>query len=224
MAIMEMRIEELIAAMNGLKLTEAEPETVASLPLNRCLQGYSSITRHRLIARLEDMCQRDFRFVDSDSTFDEILKVINNADSGVGSEKTKNESFGGCQREKKVSKSIVTEAGIDIESVDNMPGDLLSSSRNSFRSKVFHASEVVYALRRDDPIITLTGIFAAKEAVKKIVVNHGINPDFNNIIILHASGGKPILYLNEDRVVRARISISHTQHYAVSMCIADVTV
>jgi phosphopantetheinyl transferase (holo-ACP synthase) len=104
--------------------------------------------------------------------------------------------------------------GIDIQRVDELfpngiPGDPKADSE---LIGIFTLSELSYAQSRENPLETLTGIFSAKEAVKK-ASNQPIN--LLDVEVSWGKDGAPI-------VSGYAISISHSRNYAVGIAIRDV--
>lgn len=100
--------------------------------------------------------------------------------------------------------------GIDIESVDNFK--TVSDYRaDSFYSSNFTESEISYCLLKSNPVESLCGIFAAKEAIQKSD-NQFAQIALKEIEITHTSQGKPYFKNYE-------ISISHSNGFAVAVAV-----
>ena len=65
----------------------------------------------------------------------------------------------------KENKSRVVSVGIDIESINAFPSDIMLPSGAAFRSRIYNPKEIAYASTKNSPSQTLLGIFCAKEAV-----------------------------------------------------------
>ena len=91
--------------------------------------------------------------------------------------------------------------------------------RPSERKRLFSEKEIIHSLTRTDPELTLLGIFCAKEAIKKVLLNY-LSIDFIEIEILHSKDGKPYASIDKFNLNnQLEISISHSLDYAMSACI-----
>ena len=101
--------------------------------------------------------------------------------------------------------------GIDIQSITELFPEGLSSDPKSDPELlgIFTFKELSYAQARHNPIQTLTGLFAAKEAILKCVEKE---IKLSSIEILPDPKGRPM-------VNGFRISISHSQDNAVAIAI-----
>jgi len=95
---------------------------------------------------------------------------------------------------------------------------------NKFRKRVFTDSEISYFAKRKNNFQTISGFFAAKEAISKsLKIGFGaISP--NEIEIEHDLNGAPLVkILNEDyKNIMVELSISHTKEYAVAYALSFV--
>jgi len=101
------------------------------------------------------------------------------------------------------------QVGIDIQRIDELfpkgvPSDLKSDSELKL---IFTSRELTYAEGKENTEATLTGIFAAKEAILKTGF---VNRTLAEIEVLPNQWGQPIFD-------GASISISHSGNYAVAM-------
>lgn len=67
----------------------------------------------------------------------------------------------------------------------------------------------------------LAGRFAAKEAYTKVYKKFNDSLNFTDVKVLHDQFGAPYiksLYKNRDKV---KVSISHSENYAIAICIKD---
>jgi phosphopantetheinyl transferase (holo-ACP synthase) len=131
-----------------------------------------------------------------------------------------------CQRiEKMVSQSsdqnsasslpdVITkelEFGVDIQRVDELFPQKLSydPKLDEEITHIFTVRELSYAQSKEDPEVTLTGIFCAKEAIQKIAND---DKNLNEIEVLPDGTGRPTSngYL---------LSISHSGNYAFALAI-----
>jgi 4'-phosphopantetheinyl transferase EntD len=82
---------------------------------------------------------------------------------------------------------------------------------------MFTQKEIAYAESRPDPKLTLTGIFAAKEALLKAGWSNKGTKDLNKIVISHDTDGRPTH-------PNFLISISHDEGLAVAVAIKIIEV
>lgn len=113
----------------------------------------------------------------------------------------------------RLNQDIVTSnnVGIDIQNIKELfPTETtIDFKSNQDLLGIFSLKELSYAESKINPIQTLAGIFAAKEAIIKA----SITPfKFNDLEILPDKNGKPISN-------GFNISISHSQDYAVAVAI-----
>ena len=113
--------------------------------------------------------------------------------------------------------------GIDLVEIGRLEA-LNPAIRKRFLERVFTPQELADAQDRWD---TLSGRFAAKEAVVK-ALGSGIGPvAWQEIEILRGDQGEPVLKLSGEALRRANtlelstwaISISHTRAYAVAVAV-----
>ena len=114
--------------------------------------------------------------------------------------------------------SDIISLGVDIESINNFPDDVLLPTGASFRSKTFNPIEVAYALTRISPLQTLLGIFCAKEATIKCCSNLD-TLGFRDIEIIHDSLGRPLCKILKNPKAKFKLSISHTEEYACAIVV-----
>lgn len=114
--------------------------------------------------------------------------------------------------------------GIDLVEIGRLE-NLNPAIRRRFLDRVFTPHELADAQEQWD---TLSGRFAAKEAVAK-ALGSGIGPvAWQEIEILRGDQGEPVLKLSGEAQRRAEalqlntwsISISHTRAYAVAVAVA----
>ena len=118
--------------------------------------------------------------------------------------------------------------GIDIVEIKRIEDALNKNKR--FLDKLFTKEEIKYFESRNFKIETIAGIFAAKEAISKAMGTGIRNFNFTDIEVLRNELGKPIVktYNNLNKmcidynVLEIKVSISHSDNYAVSNAIAIV--
>jgi phosphopantetheine--protein transferase-like protein len=100
--------------------------------------------------------------------------------------------------------------GIDIEEVAALPRSA-DIRKEAFYTQNYTPAEMAYCILQADPYASLTGLFAAKEAIVKAEASVRNNP-FNTLEIGHTTEGKP-LYPGFN------LSISHAGGLAVAVAI-----
>ena len=115
--------------------------------------------------------------------------------------------------------------GTDIVSVDRIKESL---KNKKFISRVFNKKEIIKCNKIKNPFNCFAKRFAAKEAFSKALgtgISNGIN--FNEIIVLNKTSGKPYFYLKgktkkiidrifKNKKLRISLSLSDEKKYAVA--------
>lgn len=118
------------------------------------------------------------------------------------------------------------EIGVDIVAVERIRNAWIRYGE-AFLNRFLTADEVLYCLRKKDPVPCAAGRFAAKEALVK-ALGTGIsgNVHWKSFEILNDSRGKPVVRITTSElggmVRSARVSISHDRHSAVAMAIIEL--
>lgn len=116
---------------------------------------------------------------------------------------------------KRASASVapsVRGIGIDIEDVSALP--VVDDFRSEpFYQNNFTPSEIAYCIRRPDSIASFCGLWAAKEAILKSGMMDMSEGGLNIIEITWDAQGRPMF-------PGCQLSISHTPHTAVAVCMA----
>lgn len=116
--------------------------------------------------------------------------------------------------------------GVDIVDVRRIES-ILSKKQDSFYKKIFTSGEIGYINKTNNNSKTIAGLFAAKEAVSKLL-GRGIGSiGWHDIEILHDNNGRPFInintkiknYLQDLGLAAIDISISHEKDYAISFAI-----
>jgi holo-[acyl-carrier protein] synthase len=113
--------------------------------------------------------------------------------------------------------------GVDIVEVSRI-NQSIKKYDNIFLCKVFSPQEISYCKGKVFPSRHFAGKFAAKEAVRKILLQKfpEIIYPFYNIQILNTPEGAPYVQLNrENTSLDISVSISHTENYAVAVAILE---
>ncbi len=123
--------------------------------------------------------------------------------------------------EKNESNSLDFFLGVDIEEVGNLP-TAANLRTHEFYSSQFNDKEISYAMLMPDPYIHLCGMFCAKESLKKSAPDL-IDLPLNEIIVGHNSAKRPSISTIHNEInlkYEFKVSISHTQKYAMASVIA----
>jgi phosphopantetheinyl transferase (holo-ACP synthase) len=145
-------------------------------------------------------------------SINQLLLIANNGLLGTRSVTSEKEGYPTA-----LDKDIIAapaSIGVDIQSVTELFPEGLPSDpkRDPELLAIYTLKELSYAQSKPDPVQTLTGLFAAKEAVLKCSQKE-IN--FTNIEILPDTAGKPIT----DGFL---VSISHSLDNAVAIAMPTV--
>ena len=195
--------------------------------ISSAIDLFSSIVLERFIARLLDKFPNiNFEELDSQSTIEDVFRLINISYDSAKEISLNNQNFKYASLGKItnldfnpiIDKSLtISSVGIDIESKNLISDDIFLIKNTHFRKRLFNESEILYAITKTDPVITLTGIFAAKEAIIK-ALSSSKKIQFQEITISHDVYGKPYVLLNKKKL-NSKLSISHTGEYAISICL-----
>lgn len=116
--------------------------------------------------------------------------------------------------------------GVDIVDVGRIERVLISK-RDSFYKKIFTDKEIEYIKIKKNNTKTVSGLFAAKESVSKLLgVGIGVL-NWKDIEVLHDREGRPFInknimienYLRQINLNHIEISISHEKKYAICFAI-----
>jgi holo-[acyl-carrier protein] synthase len=118
------------------------------------------------------------------------------------------------------------EIGVDIVEIYRIRA-LYDRFGAVFMQRILTEAEIAQCLSKPDPVASLAGRFAAKEAVSKALgtgISHGIS--WRSIEVLNDDAGKPRVTLHCQEVQgnpprRISISISHDRHSAIAMAIVE---
>jgi len=120
----------------------------------------------------------------------------------------------------------ILDIGVDIVEIGRIKDAINKNDR--FLYKLFTEKEIDYFKSKNFRVETIAGNFAAKEAISK-AIGTGIRKfKFSDIEILRNDLGKPIVktYNNLNQicidfnVLEIKVSISHSEKYAVANAIA----
>ncbi len=118
------------------------------------------------------------------------------------------------------------KTGIDIVDIKRIE-KLLNNKREIFLEKIFTEAEINYILVNGYKANTVSGMFATKEAISKLIGSGIGRLNWKDIEVLHDESGKPFIKKNKDikrkmndlSINDIDISISHENDYAVSIAI-----
>jgi phosphopantetheine--protein transferase-like protein len=228
--------ERIIEKINNLLKEFPLKENAEILPdkkLSEIINIFNSILAERVKSKLYDYFPKvNFEKLTEMSTINEIYQLILN---------DKNYKFIDDPREnslykeikninensriiENLSESLVNHQqsiGIDIEKRNSIGEDIFDLKLNSFRNRIFTTEELIYSISKSDPILSLVGIFSAKESVKKAL---GCEPKikYQQIKIKHGTNGKPYADVIGYENNQFLISISHTDEFVISICILNL--
>jgi len=119
-----------------------------------------------------------------------------------------------------------TFIGIDIVSIPRIKKTINSSQGDKFTQRIFTEDEISYCNNKVNSIIHFAGRFAAKEAITKAILSSEIidSISMKSIEILSSKNRKPEvnLQLNSKLKIQCKVSISHTDEYAIAFAILEI--
>jgi phosphopantetheine--protein transferase-like protein len=198
---MDEKIKEIIASYLGLPAD--------SLSMNTAIgraAGINSILQHRMFAALA----KEGLVIHNMHDIKTISDLFNKAPRDGNDMETSHalELYRGTVGHNRTGAGI----GIDIEETSQMPV-VADFREDEFYKMNFAPEEISYCVLQADPVISLTGLFAAKEAIVKADNNYNQVP-FKKIFIDHLPEGQPVFN-------GFKLTISHTSHLAVAVAIKD---
>ena len=116
--------------------------------------------------------------------------------------------------------SIDIFLGTDIIEVKRIKTSI-SAIGQRFVNRIFTSDEQNYCLSKRRPEIHFAGRFAAKESVMKALISSGYNKSisFKTIEIKPSKNGSPEVNLGLLLEGKIKLSISHTENYAIASAI-----
>jgi len=221
-------LDELIKVLQRfpLKNGELSEESI----LNESVDLFGSLMLQRIRSTLaEYFPDSDLEGLTERSNVGEILRILNK-DCGSRDHRFTDEKPLEVKYPERVSNQIqaitpnkesndrVLAVGIDIESINAFPSDVLLPSGAAFRSRTFSPKEIAYATTKHSPIQTLLGIFCAKEAVIKCYTGDK-RLAFRDIAITHDSKGRPVCNVSDHKGFEFKVSISHSDEYSCAFAL-----
>lgn len=114
---------------------------------------------------------------------------------------------------------IMDMRGIGIDSAEvHRFQNLKRDDDKHFFARTFTEGELDYCFSYADPALHLAGIFAAKEAVRKIYGDEPIT--LANIEVRHRASGKPEIWMNGVSSPTLLISITHNATNAIAVALS----
>lgn len=115
--------------------------------------------------------------------------------------------------------------GVDIVQINRIK-NIIDTKRESFYNRIFTVNEIEYIKYKNHNEKTVAGLFAAKEAISK-VIGTGIGKiGWKDFEILHDDNGRPYValgfsldFINDKNINSIEISISHEKEYAIAFAI-----
>jgi len=123
----------------------------------------------------------------------------------------------------------IVGTGVDIVEVDRLDG-VIARRGERFVGRVFTPTEREYCDARPRPVIHYAGRFAVKEAVLKAIRTGWVEGiSWTDVEVELGPKGEPSVKLtggarqeaDEQGIGSIHISISHSEHYAVAMAVAE---
>jgi len=114
------------------------------------------------------------------------------------------------------------DVGIDMVSTERFSE--YEDISNVFLNKIFTKKEIEYCFSKMNRSQALSGKYAAKEAVIKVLSNKGINiSHLRKIEIGNASDGKPFIKSCPIKGIKNKIklSISHESNFAIAVAVIN---
>lgn len=211
--LIEDKVREII---NKFPLKKNKFDSESSL--KDSIDLFSSLISLRVVTMLEESFgDLNFSSINEFSTIKEISDLIiyqkNKINNSNESKIFKNK----FQRYNKPIERIGNfSIGIDIENIQSLPDDVFHFSQTNLRKKLFTPKEVIYSLNKENPKLTLLGIYCAKEAILKTEVNRYLK-NINEIEIFHRQNGKPFTNFQNNKNT-FDISITHSLDYVAAIC------
>ncbi len=122
---------------------------------------------------------------------------------------------------------MIVGTGVDIVQVSRIE-KIIKSNRDNFLEKIFTKEEIAYIKDKNYNAQTVSGLFAAKEAVSKLLGTGIGKVNWKHIQLHHDEKGKPYVslkgqenLLNSLDMDNIHISISHEKEYAVAIAIGE---
>ena len=114
---------------------------------------------------------------------------------------------------------MIKGIGIDILEIKRF-ASLYSKWGDKLINKIFNEDELLFSVSKKRVVESLSGKFAAKEAVAKAFgTGLGSVIAFKDLRILKDNHGKPIVYYKGKKSTNIHLSITHSNEYAAAFAI-----
>jgi len=186
--------------------------------LKSVLRYPSSITLHQLRVHIQYITGMDHLPVSI--TYDTTVQEISNiSDADIEVSPGKKQTHNKEKEISRITNSGLSGVGIDIEEAGALPEEIFTNSYQFFRCQTFHPTEVAHALCSPNPLLSLLGIFAAKEALIKAFSGNALlvlSP--RDVRVVHSDSGKPMIMAPKvSPTIMNGLSISHSQNAVVAI-------
>ena len=130
-------------------------------------------------------------------------------------------------REQPENLTMIYGIGIDIVKIERMKTAVGRWDRK-FLDRVFTEKEIIYAYKKNNPYLSLSVRFAAKEALIKAVASP--KPiSLKEIEILNQEGGRPVInvtgrlrtFFDKNTIRCTHVSLSHEQEFGVACVVLE---
>jgi len=123
---------------------------------------------------------------------------------------------------------MIVGVGVDIVNISRID-KIIEENRDTFLGKIFTEEEIQYIQDRNYNAQTISGLFAAKEAISKMFGTGIGKINWKHIEIAHQENGMPYVVLKEEvnqvanklNIDSIHISISHEREYAVAFAVGE---
>ena len=225
--MLDLHTSELLSIFQGLPIKQAalNSQNIDILPLSKIFHGFSSLLRIRIASRLQArFSNTDYSFLNAKTTLRDLKECLKFKQDTFLNDANNFELAGQYNFMHDSTSFIYSEVGVDIEHISNLPVNFFECETDELRSKILTPYETIYALSRPDPVLSVLGLFSAKEAfikaISKTFTSNNIKlPEMNDISVLHSTDGSPYIANDYDMVDSISTSISHSNEYALSFCI-----
>ncbi len=116
--------------------------------------------------------------------------------------------------------------GTDIVSIPRIKKTINSLHGDKFTNRIFTKNEIDYCSDKVNSIIHFAGRVAAKEAITKALLSSEIieSISMKSIEIISGKNRKPEvnLRLSDKLQIRCKVSISHTDEYAIAFALLEI--
>ncbi len=123
---------------------------------------------------------------------------------------------------------MIIGIGVDVVKVSRIK-KITEKNRDSFLKRIFTEEEIKYIKDKNYNAQTISGLFAAKEAISKLLGTGIGKVNWKHIEICHHENGNPYVTLNGEghhmmkklNIDEIHLSISHEREYAVAFSIGE---